>query len=693
MPQVQAGDLLRIPARQLVISPRNRRRRPRTMINEMAASLLAHGQIKNLSVIEHVSRKKNAPTHEVVDGGGRLLAALQNIEAGTLPEDFEFLCKLEDPGQAEEISIAANMHEAMHPADEFEAFRDMIDAGSSTEAVAARFGVTPLVVQRRLKLANVSPNLVQAYREDELNLDQLMALAITDDHAAQERVWKRVKDLGPWEQGPAQLRAALATPGAINAKTDRLARFVGLDAYEAAGGPVMRDLFSDGGGFIGDGKLLARLADEKLEAFAERIRAEGWAWVETRDRVTYSELEAFGKSQAKKRALSDEEQTQLTELKARAAEIDQRTTDLDLDDEDLLAELGSVEAQIEALEASMATYTDRQKAKAGAIVTITHEGVLEIHRGLIKPTKGKAKGNDLRSNDDDGENQSTGQDGAPEEPTARPLSEGLVAKLTAHRTAALQALVAGSPSVALVLLLQALVSQVFSSVDYRWRYDSLVKVQGSDQRGTIQRAADDLESSRAWQSMEASVADWQDRLAAQEGGNLFAWLQTLSQADQLDLLAVCVAHTIDTQATREDSAVHGHANQLAAAVDLDMADWWQPTAGSYLASVPKSRRMEAVREAVSEEAATSISTMKKDAMIGAAEQHLEGRRWLPAVLRRPAVDRAPAAETQASGAKSNKPPIRYRDAAGNTWTGRGKQPAWLSAALAGGQSIDAFLVQ
>ncbi|MES2007965.1 MAG: H-NS family nucleoid-associated regulatory protein [Pseudomonadota bacterium] len=689
MPQVQAGDLLRIPARQLVISPRNRRRRPRTMINEMAASLLAHGQIKNLSVIEHVSRKKNAPTHEVVDGGGRLLAALQNIEAGTLPEDFEFLCKLEDPGQAEEISIAANMHEAMHPADEFEAFRDMIDAGSSTEAVAARFGVTPLVVQRRLKLANVSPNLVQAYREDELNLDQLMALAITDDHAAQERVWKRVKDLGPWEQGPAQLRAALATPGAINAKTDRLARFVGLDAYEAAGGPVMRDLFSDGGGFIGDGKLLARLADEKLEAIAERIRTEGWSWVETRDRVTYSEMEAFGNSQAKKRALTDEEQAQLTELKARAAEIDQRSAALVIEDDDLLAELGSVEEQIEALEASTATYTDRQRAKAGAIVTITHNGELEIHRGLIKPTKGKAKGKDPRSNDDDGENQGTGQHGAPEEPAERPISESLMAKLTAHRTGALQALVAGSPGIALVLLLHAMATQVFTKLDHRLQ---LARIQASNQRSTIQRAADDLEASRAWQSMEASIASWEDRLPG-EGEDLFAWLHALSQADQLDLLAVCVAHTIDTQATREDSAVHEHANQLAAAVDLDMADWWQPTAGSYLASVPKSRRMEAVREAVSEEAATSIGTMKKDAMIGAAEQYLEGRRWLPAVLRRPAVDAEPAAETEASSAKSTKPPIRYRDANGNTWTGRGKQPGWLAHALAAGQSIDAFLVQ
>ncbi|WP_020206109.1 H-NS family nucleoid-associated regulatory protein [Cupriavidus sp. WS] len=267
-----------------------------------------------------------------------------------------------------------------------------------------------------------------------------------------------------------------------------------------------------------------------------------------------------------------------------------------------------------------------------------------------------------------------------------------MAKLTAHRTAALQALAAGSPAVALVVLLQALVSQVFTKVNYRWRYQALAKIQASDQRGIIQRAADDLEASPAWHSIEASIAGWEDRLPG-EDQDLFAWLQGLSQADQLDLLAVCVAHTIDTQATREDSAVHGHANQLAAAVDLDMADWWQPTAGSYLASVPKSRRMEAVREAVSEEAATSISTMKKDAMIGAAEQHLEGRRWLPAVLRRPAADGEPAADTQASGARSGRPPIRYRDADGNTWTGRGKQPGWLSAALADGQSIDAFQVQ
>ncbi|TMS59798.1 H-NS histone family protein [Imbroritus primus] len=36
--------------------------------------------------------------------------------------------------------------------------------------------------------------------------------------------------------------------------------------------------------------------------------------------------------------------------------------------------------------------------------------------------------------------------------------------------------------------------------------------------------------------------------------------------------------------------------------------------------------------------------------------------------------------------------VRYRDAAGNTWTGRGKRPSWLVKELANGKSVDDFLV-
>jgi ParB family transcriptional regulator, chromosome partitioning protein len=81
----------------------------------------------------------------------------------------------------------------MHPADQFEAFAKLHgDEGMAAEDIAARFGVSAAVVRQRFKLAAVSPKLMQAYRDDELNLDQLTAFAITDDHARQEQVSARV---------------------------------------------------------------------------------------------------------------------------------------------------------------------------------------------------------------------------------------------------------------------------------------------------------------------------------------------------------------------------------------------------------------------------------------------------------------------------------------------------------------------
>lgn len=36
---------------------------------------------------------------------------------------------------------------------------------------------------------------------------------------------------------------------------------------------------------------------------------------------------------------------------------------------------------------------------------------------------------------------------------------------------------------------------------------------------------------------------------------------------------------------------------------------------------------------------------------------------------------------------------KYRDETGNTWTGRGKQPKWVVAALASGRSLDEMLIR
>lgn len=42
---------------------------------------------------------------------------------------------------------------------------------------------------------------------------------------------------------------------------------------------------------------------------------------------------------------------------------------------------------------------------------------------------------------------------------------------------------------------------------------------------------------------------------------------------------------------------------------------------------------------------------------------------------------------------ARKVPVRYRDSAGNTWTGRGKRPGWLTQALANGKAMEDFLIR
>ena len=140
--------------------------------------------------------------------GGRRLEALKLLaKKKRLAKDFDVPCLLVADATARTASLSENVQrEAMHPADQFEAFAALIAEGRPIEDIAADFGVTPLVVQRRLKLANVSPRLIADYRADEVTLEQLMALAITDDHAAQEAAFYNAPE---WQREPHTLRAHL----------------------------------------------------------------------------------------------------------------------------------------------------------------------------------------------------------------------------------------------------------------------------------------------------------------------------------------------------------------------------------------------------------------------------------------------------------------------------------------------------
>ncbi len=268
---LQAADpskhMILVPLSRLVLRPtgRNVRKTPRMSIPELAASIQRVGLLQNLIVIPAADGEH----YEVVAGGRRLAALKLLAKKHRIAKDWQVPCLQVADGTARTASLTENVQrEAMHPADQFEAFAALVAEGRPIEDIAADFSVTPLVVQRRLKLANVSPRLMADYRADAVTLDQLMALSITDDHAAQERAFY---DAPLWQRSPSALRERL-TEREIDAYRHPLVRFVGLDAYEQAGGGVRRDLFAedDAGVYLSDAALLERLAQDKLAGIAAR---------------------------------------------------------------------------------------------------------------------------------------------------------------------------------------------------------------------------------------------------------------------------------------------------------------------------------------------------------------------------------------------------------------------------------------
>jgi ParB family chromosome partitioning protein len=178
-------------------------------------------------------------------------------------------------GDDSEISLAENeMRTAMHPADQFEAMKKLIDSGLGIEETGARFGLAPAVVKQRLKLGAVSPVLMALYREAEVTLDQMMAFTVSDDHTAQEAAWF---DAPQHDRSASSIRRRL-TAAHVSADDSRV-RFVTLDVYKKAGGGEITDLFQTES-YLTDPALLDRLVNDRLEREAASVREEGWKWVE-----------------------------------------------------------------------------------------------------------------------------------------------------------------------------------------------------------------------------------------------------------------------------------------------------------------------------------------------------------------------------------------------------------------------------
>jgi ParB family chromosome partitioning protein len=554
---LQAADpskhMILVPLSRLVLRPtgRNVRKTPRMSIPELAASIQRVGLLQNLIVIP----ASDGEHYEVVAGGRRLAALKLLAKKHRIAKDWDVPCLQVADGTARTASLTENVQrEAMHPADQFEAFAALVDEGRPIEDIAADFSVTPLVVQRRLKLANVSPRLMADYRADAVSLDQLMALAGTDDHAAQEAAYY---DAPQWQRHPSHLRERL-TEREIDAYRHPLVRFVGLDAYEQAGGGIRRDLFAEGdaGVYLTDAALLERLAQDKLAGIAAEVKAEGWAWVDATPAATYADLQAFQRAPRERREPNKREAQRIEKLQARMQEVAEAVdAAMDADDEDkadALQEDGeALGEQLQALEEGLQGYGANVKAAAGAIVTIDRNGEAVIHRGLLREAEAKA----LRTleklrqgfSDPDAANDDEGEED--EQPKAAAISDRLAQRLSAHRTAALQIEVAQHPQVALAALVHGMVQTVLQERRYGLSRDSLPLGVGLKVQDRLEGMAPDWPESPAAVALRELQQAWRGELP-EDSAALFAALLAMEQGELVKLLAVCVASTVDVVTQR-----------------------------------------------------------------------------------------------------------------------------------------------
>ncbi|MDD3018746.1 MAG: ParB/RepB/Spo0J family partition protein [Comamonas sp.] len=616
-------NLILVPLSRLVSRPtgRNVRKTPRMSIPELAASIQRVGLLQNLIVIAAADGEH----YEVVAGGRRLAALKLLAKKRRISREWEVPCLLVADGTARTASLTENVQrEAMHPADQFEAFAALVAEGRPIEDIAADFSVTPLVVQRRLKLANVSPRLLADYRADAVSLDQLMALAITDDHTAQEAAFY---DAPTWQRSPHNLRDRL-TEREIDAHRHPLVRFVGLNAYEAAGGGTRRDLFAeaDSGVYLTDATLLERLAQDKLASLAAEVKAEGWAWVDATPGATHADLQAFQRAPRQRRSPNKREAQRIeklqTKMQALAEAVDAALDAEDEEKADALQEEGErLGEQLQALEDGLLDYAANVKAAAGAIVTIDRDGQAVIHRGLLREAEAKA----LRTLERLRQGfASEGEDDDP--PKTAAMSDRLAQRLSAHRTAALQIEVARHPQVALAALVHGMVQTVLQ--ESYCGHDLPLGV-SLKQQDRLESLAPDVSESPAAVALR-TLQEVAGEALPEDSAELFAALLAKSQDELVRLLAVCVASTVDVVTPR--ATPHQPGAELAQAVGLDMAAWWQPTADGYFQRVPKAAILEAVG-AFAPSHVTRLAKLKKGDIASEAERLADGTGWMPAIFR------------------------------------------------------------
>jgi ParB family transcriptional regulator, chromosome partitioning protein len=610
-----------IPLNKLVASPRNVRRKNRKAdIDALAASIAARGLLQNLCVSPNEDGR-----FEVDAGGRRLLALKQLAKTGQIAKDFPVPCQVGAPEHSRDVSLTENVHRVeMDAMDEVDAYAALVSEGSTPDDVARRYGVTRRHVDQRLALAGLSPKIKSAWKRGQISLDAARAFCLVEDHAQQEAVFR---SLGKPVTHAASVRARLME-GHMRA-SDRLAKFVGLEAYELAGGAVVRDLFDADAVYVDDPALMTRLAEEKLRDDGQAYLAQGWGWVEVNLGQGRFEGASGTRLQPEWRELDSGEQAEMDRLKGELVALDDALDRDSVEDDPRWETRDDLAAGIETLRQSARDWDKELKPLAGVVLSIDHEGRVHSAFGVVRQADEKT----IRAIRKRRQTAEKGESGSveaisdlaetPGEESALP--KGVIRDLSLARTRAIRLMLARDPDAALAVAVAAMI------VRTHFRSD-LAGVGVAAHPAVV----DDLDALEETRGMLEAV------LPAEES-DVLGWCLGQSREALLFALGVLVAGSVDLtheKGSPADRRRQALADELARALRVDMREHWTANA-EYWTRLPKAVLLEALAEAptlgdASETQRAALlkahAKLKRDDLAAKVGAAFEGSGYLPDLL-------------------------------------------------------------
>ena len=607
-----------VPLSDLIKSPLNVRTIPYTTdsVKRLANSIANLGLLHNL-----VAHDQDDGKIGVVAGGRRLAALNLLCGMGRVPADYPVPVKRIIYNLAVEASHTENAEqETMHPADQIASFGTLAAQGKTAAQIGDVLGYGSRHVQRMLKLANLAPVLLEKLANDELDSDQCQALCLESCQERQVQVFDSV--YAEWGSAPAHLLRKAITETEIPVTSSRFV-FIGRDAYEAAGGVVREDLFSEEeGNGTADRVLVERLFLEKLDTMAlQHELAEGWAWSMGREKPVNS----YGEDgrdylllDTPETVYTDEEQARLDELRAKFNTFDSVCDEADALD----AEICRIQE-----EAGQRAWTDEMKASAGVVVSYQY-GELVIQRGVCRIADLPAKeGADMQSE----------QDAAPVVTTIKKdITEGISApqllKMSSERTLAVQAALMQQPTKAVALLAWRMCAEVFTG---RGEQENPFGIRVTVGHYSQTMNAPSGTEGKAYTAIRAE-GDRLEALLPEGWRQDFTSFFTLDGSLLMSLMAFCTACSVDGVQERNN----GHTSRskldaLETAIDFHLRDWWHPTKDGYFKGVKHDQIVGSLNDAGMSGAAADAAKMKKSDAADLAEERLKDSRWVPAWLQAP----------------------------------------------------------